>query len=358
MTQVLRCVLSAGLLWLAAGRATAQITITASDVASQIVVGASITNVSDTLTKSVNIGSPGASSWDFSGLLYHAGTTLKSVAVASTPYASSFPGATHSMQTQITYEGIDATGYIYLILGTNFLNPGTMGGPPAIPGFKVEVKIVNEPADVTYALPSTYGSTWSSVYTTTQTVLLNGSPSGTPTVTPHNDSYLVDGYGPMKIPGGSIHDVLRIRKKGVNPGGTTISYLFLAKNGASVQVTAADSTLPDNGTIAVNAVSWSAPVNTAVGEEPGLPDRFALEQNYPNPFNPTTVVGVDLPVAGEVRLAIYDILGREVALLAEGRFNAGRHSFTFDGAGLASGVYWCRMTAGGFTAARRMVLVR
>ncbi len=89
-----------------------------------------------------------------------------------------------------------------------------------------------------------------------------------------------------------------------------------------------------------------------------MPADFRLEQNYPNPFNPTTVVSGQWPVTSDVRLAVYDLLGREVELLADGRYPAGRHSFSFDARGLASGVYFCRLTAGGWTATRAMILAR
>jgi hypothetical protein len=75
----------------------------------------------------------------------------------------------------------------------------------------------------------------------------------------------------------------------------------------------------------------------------GVAGEFALEQNYPNPFNPTTVVSCQLPVASAVRLAVYDMLGREVAVLANGRMEAGRHEVEFNASGLASGVYTYRL---------------
>ena len=65
-----------------------------------------------------------------------------------------------------------------------------------------------------------------------------------------------------------------------------------------------------------------------------IPDRFALQQNYPNPFNPSTVISCQLPVAGHVKLVVYDLLGREVAVLADGQFAAGEYSFRFDGSRL------------------------
>ncbi len=86
--------------------------------------------------------------------------------------------------------------------------------------------------------------------------------------------------------------------------------------------------------------------------------RFALEQNYPNPFNPKTGISGQWTVDSKVRLAVYDMLGREVAVLANGRYPAGRYSFTFDGANLASGVYLYRLTAGSYSAVRKMLLIR
>ncbi len=96
-----------------------------------------------------------------------------------------------------------------------------------------------------------------------------------------------------------------------------------------------------------------------VQEQQGLvPLTARLEQNYPNPFNPTTVISGQWTVDSKVRLAVYDVLGREVAVLANGGYPAGRYSFTFDGANLASGVYFYRLTAGSFSAVQKMLLVR
>ena len=88
------------------------------------------------------------------------------------------------------------------------------------------------------------------------------------------------------------------------------------------------------------------------------PATFALFQNYPNPFNPTTVISGQWSVTSVVHLAVYDILGREVALLADGHYPAGKYSFTFNASNLSSGVYFYRLTAGSFTAIRRMSLVK
>ena len=113
------------------------------------------------------------------------------------------------------------------------------------------------------------------------------------------------------------------------------------------------------------------------------PQGFELMQNYPNPFNPTTTIqfvvggvvapsgafrsGVEGPapatsgqwtVDSDVRLEVFDILGRKVATLANGRYAAGKYTFAFDGTNLASGVYIYRLTAGAFSVVRKMPLVR
>ena len=91
---------------------------------------------------------------------------------------------------------------------------------------------------------------------------------------------------------------------------------------------------------------------------PDLPSLYALSQNYPNPFNPSTNVRFSLAHREHVTLKVYDTLGRDVATLLDSTLPAGPHVAVFDARGLASGVYICRLSAGSFSAARPMVLVR
>jgi hypothetical protein len=92
--------------------------------------------------------------------------------------------------------------------------------------------------------------------------------------------------------------------------------------------------------------------------ERDVPERFALEQNFPNPFNPSTVIPFQLPAASMVRLAVYDLLGREVALLVYDQKAAGKYEVRLDGKALASGVYLCRLIAGNYRETRKIVLMR
>jgi hypothetical protein len=93
-------------------------------------------------------------------------------------------------------------------------------------------------------------------------------------------------------------------------------------------------------------------------ERTDLPAEFSLSQNYPNPFNPGTVIRFGLPEAADVRVEVYDLAGRRVAVLANGSRSAGWHSVTFDGSALSSGVYIYRLQAGDFVQSRKLVLVK
>jgi photosystem II stability/assembly factor-like uncharacterized protein len=88
------------------------------------------------------------------------------------------------------------------------------------------------------------------------------------------------------------------------------------------------------------------------------PSSFSLHQNYPNPFNPSTKIKFDIPKGSQVRLKVYDLLGREVAELVNEKLNAGVYEYVWNGAGLPSGVYFYKLEAGGFLQTRRMVLVK
>ena len=85
---------------------------------------------------------------------------------------------------------------------------------------------------------------------------------------------------------------------------------------------------------------------------------WSLDQNYPNPFNPVTQIGYRIPVRTHVRLTVYNLPGLEVARLVDGVLEPGAHQAVFDGRGLSSGVYFCRMVAGDFTASRMLLLLR
>jgi hypothetical protein len=96
-------------------------------------------------------------------------------------------------------------------------------------------------------------------------------------------------------------------------------------------------------------------------EEQGasVPGVFALLQNYPNPFNPTTAIEFTLAENSKVSLKVYDLLGREVAVLVNGEMKAGiLHRVPFDGSKLASGIYFYRLEAGKNVQVKKLMLVK
>ncbi len=95
-----------------------------------------------------------------------------------------------------------------------------------------------------------------------------------------------------------------------------------------------------------------------------IPEKFFLYNNYPNPFNPSTTLKFDLPQNVQtVKLVIYDILGRQVAVLYSGRLNAGRYTYTWDGKNqfgqnMPSGIYFARFKTDSYSRTIKMMLVK
>ncbi len=112
--------------------------------------------------------------------------------------------------------------------------------------------------------------------------------------------------------------------------------------------------------------AWSPwGVEVAVEEEIlGLvPQSFALSQNYPNPFNPHTTIRYQLPEAGRVSLAVYNVMGQEVCRLVDWEQAAGEHAVTWNGLDeasrpVASGIYFYQLVAGQFCEVRKMLLLK
>ncbi|MEW6467420.1 MAG: T9SS type A sorting domain-containing protein [Bacteroidota bacterium] len=83
---------------------------------------------------------------------------------------------------------------------------------------------------------------------------------------------------------------------------------------------------------------------------------FTIGQNYPNPTNGTTEIGLNMKKAGKLSIDVYNTLGEKVAVIANGNFQAGEHIFTFDASVLPAGVYYYTVTAGGFSATKKMIV--
>ena len=113
----------------------------------------------------------------------------------------------------------------------------------------------------------------------------------------------------------------------------------------------------DFASVAITASSSQAKL-TATEAEAGVPTEFALGSNYPNPFNPETVIPYAVAESGPVRIAVYDVLGREVAVLVAGTMSPGRYEAVWWASDAPSGVYVVRLEAGSVVKTRRVVLMK
>jgi hypothetical protein len=99
-------------------------------------------------------------------------------------------------------------------------------------------------------------------------------------------------------------------------------------------------------------------VITGVASTKTMPKEFSLSQNYPNPFNPSTKISYTIPEQSKVRLSVYDLLGREVAVLVDKEQNAGLHNVQFKAGNFSSGVYFYRLQSSNNIVTKKMLLMK
>jgi hypothetical protein len=105
-------------------------------------------------------------------------------------------------------------------------------------------------------------------------------------------------------------------------------------------------------------VGMTGSTSTTLDPNEATPSSFTLLGNYPNPFNPSTTIRFAIPESGHVRLAVYDMLGREMKVLVNGTLEAGTHAATFDAGNLVSGIYLYRVAAQGQQLTGTMTLLK
>ncbi len=166
---------------------------------------------------------------------------------------------------------------------------------------------------------------------------------------------------------GSVGFLLALPTNQAFPAGKreALSVFFLVNANVTVDSTLiefVDAPIPRE-IVDINAnlltARWTA-VSEAAEE---LPASLSLHQNHPNPFNPSTTILYELPRASQVEVAIFDLLGKRIRTLAQGRQQAGQHRLLWDGrddngANVPSGVYLYRLHAGEFAQTRKMVFVQ
>ncbi len=108
----------------------------------------------------------------------------------------------------------------------------------------------------------------------------------------------------------------------------------------------------------ITVTMYQDPASAEELTETGIPTEFALGQAYPNPFNPSTTISFNVAATGNVSLVVYNVMGQEVARLADRQFQPGTYNATFNAAALSSGVYFIRMDAPAFSAVQKIMLMK
>jgi hypothetical protein len=211
---------------------------------------------------------------------------------------------------------------------------------------------LNLPSGATWAPASyTYGSTWSNSFT--QRMDFGGFPFESAV----QETYEVDGWGSLRVPGVEAVPALRVKhtetRTFFGTPITTVSYEFRTGTALTASLFPADTFGPGSAEVARMGSG-----GTSAEPEASLPDRLALSAPHPNPFTGATGFEVALSQGERLRVSVHDVLGREVALLTDAPWPSGRHAFTFDGGSLPSGIYVVRVQAGQQASARRVTLLR
>ncbi len=212
------------------------------------------------------------------------------------------------------------------------------------------------------------------------TFSLQSPPSGTTILVTQNDPSIVQFKWGSSSPSPTVKYLFRLKKLGTtaadliypsdNNGSDTVISLrksFLDTVATSLGLTG-DSvrcTWRVSATNGLDTLSTSVQLVTLRRTSVGItqissviPENFNLHNNYPNPFNPVTIIKFDVAKNQPVKIAVFDMLGKEVSVLVNQNFTPGSYSVNFDAGNISSGMYFYRIETPGFTQTKRMVLVK
>ncbi len=311
--------------------------------------------IHDVDTTGVNQGNSGANqTWNFSSInVLTDSAVFNWVDPAATPYASSFPGAHIAEGNQIYY-------MYYTIVSGDLSNIGSgVGTPPT-----QLITTLTDP-EIIFRIPFTYTNTYTDSF--------NGTIIGGlfPVIRRGTITKTADAYGTIILPTGTYNNVLRINflqditdsTSGIPVVIRTVTDNYSWYTG-QYKYPIFSITLSTIYTVADQTTTKSAVITTlneSVGVVPignQVVSKYKLNQNYPNPFNPLTSITFDIVKTSDVKLVVYDALGREVAELVNQRLSNGSYKVDFNAANLTSGVYFYKLTTGDFSETKAMLLLK
>ena len=159
----------------------------------------------------------------------------------------------------------------------------------------------------------------------------------------------------VSVSAGTFYNCIKISNTNTDNTGTLIfcEYDYYARG---IGLIKDERTLPISDIHTDELIEYSTTgVNDAVIK---IPQIFSLSQNYPNPFNPTTTINYSVPKSGFVTIKVYDLLGREAAILVNEQKNAGNYEAKLNGSNLSSGVYLYQLRSGSFLQTKKLVLMK
>jgi lysyl endopeptidase len=270
-------------------------------------------------------------------------------------YSWSFPGGTPSTSTARNPTGISytATGfYTVSLTATNSFgsNMKTVTNFIKVEGVPMNsVTLLSPPNNTTVIVspndPSLYNFVWSSASpsaTVSYKFKIKKAGPAAETIFPSNNNGL-DSVSSFRL---SFLDSLA-GTLGISSGDSaTCIWRVTAFNGVDSISTAQIIVKLRRTTVGINQLSSEVPTG------------YTLYQNYPNPFNPSTSIKFDLVKNGIVKLVIYDAVGKAVKTLIDNALPTGSYEYTFNAAGLASGIYYYRISANDFSSVKKMLLIK
>ena len=356
-------------------KATAQITITHTDVSTNFINTAWV-QTHDSSTATYDLGnSANGQTWNFSALDVNALSATRDTTNYYLPTghvaAASFPTAVACAAVHLS-DFFDP--YTLTIDQAQYFSVETDGAyslgyamrqqisPTPPPPLSADTTYIgfNHPKALGIPLPMTNsGSTRTSTDTLT-------NPDGSTKISTH--TFTMSGSGTMTIPGGRSFPVIRVLddhisvsiNHGIPSRTREKSVLFYGQDLTEMRIGLNTDTLYSTGSTQIYEYTLSEKLGTTAVHEisNAIPAKFRLEQNYPNPFNPSTTFRFQIARAGSVSLKVYDILGKEVASVVDEFLSPGTYSVPWYANVNASGVYYYRLTTANSVETKKLVLMR
>lgn len=294
----------------------------------------------------VDIGTFGETSWDFSNIPDSDEMTCQFIDAAETDYSDFFEGSEVSTHLYRTESDLNIYGFLK-VLEDRVLYYGEAvsdrTGQTVIP--------LVPPREIVF--PLEYGMSWT--YEGTESYIDPGKNDDTLII-----QSKIESFGQVILPTGKIADALLVRDYQIRDfgfGPDTTKVFFLLTDQADVLIMFLGWGAADTGEIMIGTMMWF--VNDASeAEEEVIVNEYRLAQNFPNPFNPTTTIEYAVPKGENVKLLVYDLIGNLVGTLVDDYKSPGIYNVNFDASNLSSGVYFAQLVSGGFSKIIKMTLLK